>query len=165
MASEPLSYDLFRSAGLSAMHLEMRGAYTPDDPDWLQWRAGDHGRFKIMRLAPVFDAVARTWLMARADLPGDDGTGHDRRLPGSSPADDDLADRRQPLAQIRIDSKTVRGAKDPDGSQVHLLAAMAGEAEVVAAQTDVDAKTNEIPMIIPLLDGLGQPQHGQTLHR
>lgn len=41
MASEPLSYDLFRSAGHSAMHLEMRDAYTPDDPDWLQWQAGD----------------------------------------------------------------------------------------------------------------------------
>lgn len=40
MASEPLSYDLFRSAERSAMHLEMRDAYTPSDPDWLDWQAG-----------------------------------------------------------------------------------------------------------------------------
>jgi predicted transposase YbfD/YdcC len=37
---------------------------------------------------------------------------------------------------------------------VHLLAALAGQRGVVAAQTEVGAKTNEIPMIIPLLDGL-----------
>jgi predicted transposase YbfD/YdcC len=53
-----------------------------------------------------------------------------------------------------VDGKTVRGAKNADGSQVHLLAALAGEQGVVAAQTEVGAKTNEIPMIIPLLDGL-----------
>ena len=47
----------------------------------------------------------------------------------------------------------MRGAKAADGSQVHLLAALAADAGVVA-QTEVGAKTNEIPMIIPLLDGL-----------
>jgi hypothetical protein len=41
VASEPLSYDLFRSAERSAMHLEMRDAYTPSDPDWLDWQAGN----------------------------------------------------------------------------------------------------------------------------
>ncbi len=87
-------------------------------------------------------------------LPGDDGAGHDQELTASSAAGDDPAGRRDPLVQIRIDGKTVRGAKSPGGSQVHLVAAMAGEAGVVAAQTEVGAKTNEIPMIIPLLDGL-----------
>jgi len=53
-----------------------------------------------------------------------------------------------------VDGKTVRGAKNADGSQVHLLAALAGEPGVAAAQAEVGAKTNEIPMIIPLLDGL-----------
>jgi predicted transposase YbfD/YdcC len=37
---------------------------------------------------------------------------------------------------------------------VHLLAAVAGVPGVVAAQAEVGTKTNEIPMIIPLLDGL-----------
>jgi predicted transposase YbfD/YdcC len=46
------------------------------------------------------------------------------------------------------------GARNPDGSQVHLLAALAGWPGVVAAQAEVGAKTNEIPMIITLLDGV-----------
>jgi hypothetical protein len=54
----------------------------------------------------------------------------------------DLAGRQEPLVQVRVDGKTVRGAKGADGSQVHLLAAMAGEEKVVAAQAEVGAKTN-----------------------
>jgi predicted transposase YbfD/YdcC len=37
---------------------------------------------------------------------------------------------------------------------VHLLAALAGVRGVVAAQAEVGGKTNEIPMITPLLDGV-----------
>jgi hypothetical protein len=59
-----------------------------------------------------------------------------------------------PLIPVRVDGKTVRGARNPDGSQVHLLAALAGRPGVVAAQAEVGAKTDEIPMIIPLLDGM-----------
>jgi predicted transposase YbfD/YdcC len=59
-----------------------------------------------------------------------------------------------PLVPVRVDGKTVRGAKNADGSQVHLLAALAGEQGLVAAQTEVGAKTNEIPMIIPPPDDL-----------
>ncbi len=57
-----------------------------------------------------------------------------------------------------MDGKTVRGARNADGSQVHLLAALAGQQGVVAAQIEVGNKTNEIPMIIPLLDGLDLDQ-------
>ena len=39
--TEPATDELLRSAGRSAMHLEMRDAYTPDDPDWLDWQAGN----------------------------------------------------------------------------------------------------------------------------
>lgn len=66
----------------------------------------------------------------------------------------DRRDDDTPLIPVRVDGKTVRGARNTDGSQVHLLAALAGARGVVAAQTEVGAKTNEIPMIIPLLDGL-----------
>lgn len=52
-----------------------------------------------------------------------------------------------------VDGRSVRGARNTDGSQVHLLATLAGERDVVAAQTEVGAKTNEILMIISL-DGL-----------
>jgi predicted transposase YbfD/YdcC len=80
--------------------------------------------------------------MERASAAGDlASAGHD--------GDDDA-----PLIPVRVDGKTVRGAMKADGSRVHLLAALAGQRGVVAAQTEVGAKTNEIPMIIPLLDGL-----------
>jgi hypothetical protein len=40
VTAEPTSYDIFRSTVRSAMHLEMRDQYTPDDPDWLDWQSG-----------------------------------------------------------------------------------------------------------------------------
>jgi hypothetical protein len=33
---------LFKDAAYSAIHLEMRDGYEPDDPDWLEWREGQH---------------------------------------------------------------------------------------------------------------------------
>ncbi len=51
-------------------------------------------------------------------------------------------------------SKTLRGAVDADGHQVHLLAAATHADALVLAQTEVGAKTNEIPMFASLLDGL-----------
>jgi hypothetical protein len=33
---------LFRGAVRSAVHLEMRDAYEPNDPDWIDWREGRH---------------------------------------------------------------------------------------------------------------------------
>jgi hypothetical protein len=33
---------LLASASQSACHLELRDSYTPDDPDWLDWQAGNH---------------------------------------------------------------------------------------------------------------------------
>jgi predicted transposase YbfD/YdcC len=96
--------------------------------------------------AAALDAVTGAWLMERARAAGDlAGTGRD--------GDDDV-----PLIPVRVDGKTVRGARNSDGSQVHLLAALAGRRGVVAGQVEVGAKTNEIPMIIPLLDGLDLDQ-------
>jgi predicted transposase YbfD/YdcC len=88
----------------------------------------------------ALDAAAGAWLMARARAAGD------------------LASGETTLVPVRVDGKTVRGARNLDGSQVHLLAALAGERGVVAGQVEVGAKTNEIPMIIPLLDGLDLDQ-------
>jgi predicted transposase YbfD/YdcC len=88
----------------------------------------------------ALDAVTGAWLMDRARAAGDlASAGHGREAP---------------LIPVRVDGKTVRGARSPDGSQMHLLAALAGPQGVIAAQTEVGAKTSEIPMIIPLLDGL-----------
>jgi len=55
---------------------------------------------------------------------------------------------------IAADGKTFRGAKGPDGSQVHLLAAMTHDPGLVLAQTDVGAETNEVPRLRDLLSGL-----------
>jgi predicted transposase YbfD/YdcC len=96
--------------------------------------------------AAALDAAAGAWLTERARAAGDlAGTGR-----GGDP--------EVPLIPVRVDGKTVRGARNADGSQVHLLAALAGRRGVVAGQIEVGAKTNEIPMIIPLLDGLDLDQ-------
>jgi predicted transposase YbfD/YdcC len=92
--------------------------------------------------AAALDAVTGSWLMERAGAAGT------LACPGH------CGDEDAPLIPVRVDGKTVRGARNTDGSQVHLLAALAGQQGVVAAQTEVGAKTNEIPMIIPLLDSV-----------
>src|SRR6266498_4526236 len=53
---------------------------------------------------------------------------------------------------LAVDGKTVRGAVDAEGNQTHLLAAMTHYQGLVIAQTEVDGKTNEIPMLPTLLD-------------
>ncbi len=55
------------------------------------------------------------------------------------------------LVAIAVDGKTVRGATDIDGNQVHLLAAATHTDALVLGQVEVGAKTNEIPMFAPLL--------------
>ncbi|HET9116959.1 MAG TPA: ISAs1 family transposase [Pseudonocardiaceae bacterium] len=55
---------------------------------------------------------------------------------------------------MRLDGKTIRGARDAEGKQRHLLAALAGPeaaTSVVAAQAEVSAKTNEVPMATAVL--------------
>ncbi|MGH3805633.1 MAG: ISAs1 family transposase, partial [Pseudonocardiaceae bacterium] len=58
------------------------------------------------------------------------------------------------LVAIAVDGKTVRGATDAQGNQVHLLAAATHTDALVLGQVEVGAKTNEIPMFAPLLDTL-----------
>ncbi|WP_233625025.1 ISAs1 family transposase [Actinoplanes sp. ATCC 53533] len=55
---------------------------------------------------------------------------------------------------IAVDGKTLRGARRPDGSQVHLLSALDASTGIVLAQVTVSAKSNEIPAFAPLLDAL-----------
>lgn len=49
-----------------------------------------------------------------------------------------------PLIPVRVDGKTVRGARNPDGSQVHRLAALACVPGVVAAQAGVGARACQV---------------------
>jgi predicted transposase YbfD/YdcC len=63
------------------------------------------------------------------------------------------------LVPLAVDGKVARGAKDEDGKQVRLLAAMLHDKRLVLNQVAVGAKTNEIPMLQPLLDPLDITDH------
>jgi hypothetical protein len=89
--------------------------------------------------AEVFDAIVGRWLTSRQAAGEHEGAGGD-----------DAAG----LAPVRLDGKTIRGAKDAEGNQRHLLAALAGDSgqsPVIAAQAEVGAKTNEVPMATQVL--------------
>src|SRR5680860_40599 len=55
---------------------------------------------------------------------------------------------------LALDGKSMRGALRADGRAVHLFAAMVHGAGIVVGQQQVDAKSNEITALKPLLDGL-----------
>ena len=54
MTTEPMPYRRLESTERSAIHLEMRDSYTPDDPDWLEWQSGN-------RFDPTTRESWRTW--------------------------------------------------------------------------------------------------------
>jgi predicted transposase YbfD/YdcC len=85
-----------------------------------------------------FDAAVGAWLMNLAGFATPAAVGVDDGVPGCGA-----------LMQVRLDGKAIRGAKDADGNQVRLLAALVGPdaaTSVVAAQAEVGKKTNEVPM-------------------
>ena len=87
----------------------------------------------------LLDAVVGSWLLTRAATVSPTAS----TAPGPGE-----------LVAIAADGKTVRGAVGTDGAQVHLLAAMTHGTGLVVGQIEVNAKTNEIPMLTELLDGL-----------
>jgi predicted transposase YbfD/YdcC len=60
---------------------------------------------------------------------------------------------------LALDGKTVRGAVDADGRQLHLFSAIVHGHRTVVAQTAVDKKSNEITAFAPLLDMLATTHH------
>ena len=62
-----------------------------------------------------------------------------------------LKDDTQGRRVIAIDGKSIRGAIGSSGRCRHLLAALTHGAGLVLGQVDVDAKTNEVPMLPRLL--------------
>jgi predicted transposase YbfD/YdcC len=104
------------------------------------------------------DAAAGTWLMSVAGL--------------GPQASRDAGEEDCPptLVQVRLDGKAVRGARNADGTQVRLLAALVGPdaaASVVAAQAAVGAKTNEVPVaavVLGQLDLHGKVVTADALH-
>ena len=90
--------------------------------------------------ADVFDATVGSWLtstlLSEPAARGAEGDGPARLIP------------------VRLDGKTVRGARDDAGNQRHLLAALVGrtaQTSVIAAQAEVGVKTNEVPMATVVL--------------
>ncbi len=105
--------------------------------------------------AEAFDAIVGRWLTSRQAAREQEGAGGD-----------DAAG----LVPVRLDGKTIRGAKDDEGSQRHLLAALAGhpaQSPVIAAQAEVGAKTNEVPMaqvVLGQIDLNGKIVTADALH-
>ena len=92
----------------------------------------------------ALDLAVGTWLMSLAGFATPAAAGGDAGEEDCPPA----------LMQVRLDGKAIRGARDADGNQVRLLAALAGPdaaTSVVAAQAEVGAKTNEVPMATVVL--------------
>jgi predicted transposase YbfD/YdcC len=90
--------------------------------------------------ADVFDATVGSWLMST--------------LLSEPAARDAEGDDPARLIPVRLDGKTVRGARDDAGNQRHLLAALVGrtaQTSVIAAQAEVGVKTNEVPMATVVL--------------
>jgi predicted transposase YbfD/YdcC len=79
--------------------------------------------------AELLDAVMAAWLAAHG-APGD---------PDGPPA-------------VAVDGKTSRGARRPDGSRVHLMAAVDHTGSVVLAQTAMPDKGSEVREFTTLLD-------------
>lgn len=65
--------------------------------------------------------------------------------------------QQQPLRAgqgLALDGKTVRGSRTADGPALHLLSALTHGEGTVVAQVPVEAKTNEITQVAPLLQDL-----------
>jgi predicted transposase YbfD/YdcC len=110
--------------------------------------------------AEAFDVAVGTWLMNLAGF----------TRPATAIGEPGEEDGSRALMQVRLDGKAVRGARDADGNQVRLLAALAGPdaaTSVVAAQAEVGVKTNEVPMaaVVPgQIDLNGKVVTADALH-
>ncbi len=139
---------------LAGLYLRCGAAPAPPPSKTTIWRVlTDAGTGEL-------DAAAGTWLMDLAGLAG----------PAAASGDAAGEDCPPALTQVRLDGKAVRGARNPDGTQVRLLAALVGAdaaSSVVAAQAAVGAKTNEVPVakvVLGLLDLHGKVVTADALH-
>jgi len=87
----------------------------------------------------------------RRALAGTDAGALDKQLAAWLAAHAGTGPAGEGLPAVAVDGKTVRGAVQPDGRAVHLLAAMTSAGAVIA-QREVGHKTNEITQVKPLLD-------------
>lgn len=104
--------------------------------------------------AAGLDAVIGGWLLDQAYAETDPDLEPDPHVEPDHPPGPSSRPGRLSSVAIAADGKTCRGAKNGDGEQVHLLSAMTHDARLVLAQTDVGAKTNEVPRLKDLLADL-----------
>jgi hypothetical protein len=72
-----------------------------------------------------------------------------------------------PADAVAFDGKVLKGARNEDGSQLHLLSAIIHKQGITIAQKQVASKSNEIPAARPLLEPLnlkGTVVTGDALH-
>lgn len=114
---------------------------------------------RVLRLVDA-DSVdtAIGWFLAERAGIGEPHNGPDDRQRhdhGGPPSQHQKPEQDKPAVRgLSVDGKAVRGAIQPDGRAVHLLAAVPHEVPAVLAQRDVAHKTNEITQLKPLLDPL-----------
>jgi hypothetical protein len=68
---------------------------------------------------------------------------------------------------VAFDGKVLKGARNEDGSQVHLLSAIIHQKGITIAQKQIASKSNEIPAAKPLLEPLdlkGKVVTGDAMH-
>ena len=95
---------------LTDLYLRSGAAPAPPPSKTTIWRVlADAG-------AEALDVAAGTWLMSLAGL----------TTPATASSDTCEEAGSRALMQVRLDGKAIRGAKDADGSQARLLAALAG---------------------------------------
>ena len=126
------------SAILADLYLRSGAAPAPPPSKTTIWRVLTDADTE------AFDVAVGTWLMNLAGF----------TTPATASRDTGEEDCSRALMQVRLDGKAVRGARDADGNQVRLLAALVGPdaaGSVVAAQTEVGVKTNEVPMAAVVL--------------
>src|SRR5207247_2062412 len=108
----------------------------------------------------MFDAAVGAWLMNAAGFAAPVAGVADDRMPG-----------RGALMQVRLDGKAIRGAKDADGNQVRLLAALVGPDalpwdQVPVAHTATDKGHGRITtrtiQVLPAPDDLPFPHVSQV---
>jgi predicted transposase YbfD/YdcC len=97
--------------------------------------------------ATAVDAAVGAWLTAQA-------TARQATTDHLTQGEQHTKPAESALVAVAVDGKTVRGAIDSEGNQVHLLAAATHGEQLVLGQVEVGVKSNEIPMFAPLLDGL-----------
>ncbi|WP_187414953.1 ISAs1 family transposase [Nonomuraea sp. PA05] len=109
-------------------------------PGTVRLAASTLGRL-ISRLdGDAFDTATCTYLATLADC-------------GPHSTIDIRPPARTALSGLAVDGKALRGSRTPDGT-IHLLAATRHDSQIVVAQRQVEAKSNEIPAFTPLLSHL-----------